>query len=97
LSFLGTRLSLNVDSAKGKVEVEMLDRQGQPVAGHSRADCVPVAVDSTRCAVRWKESPDLLGLAEEVSFVGDRSRVVRQPVRLRFHLTDAKLYSFCID
>ena len=97
LSFVGTILSLNVDSAGGKVEVEMLDRQGNPVAGYTRAECVPIAADSTDCTVRWRERDDLLGLAEEVSFVSDRSRVVRQPVRLRFHLTDAKLYSFRID
>ncbi|HSW45481.1 MAG TPA: hypothetical protein VLM89_07915, partial [Phycisphaerae bacterium] len=43
--------------------------------------CMPITTDSTIQPVRWMEVPDLAALAQK-------------PVRLRFHLTNAKLYSF---
>lgn len=97
LTFHGTKLSLNVDSSKGRLEVELLDRHGVPVAGYTRSDCEPIAVDSTCCEVRWRANDDLLGAAIVPDDINERRRVLRAPVRLRFHLTDAKLYSFCID
>ena len=47
LTFLGTTLHLNVESSRGRVEVEVLDQRGEPVEGYSRADCVPISTDST--------------------------------------------------
>ena len=97
LTFLGTKLSLNVDGSKGKVEVEVLDRYGNPLAGYSRRDCVPIMRDSTRCAVRWKDNDDLLNTGAALDDMNARHSALRAPLRLRIHLTDAELYSFCID
>jgi hypothetical protein len=52
--------------------------------GFAHAECVGVTSDSSRAPVRWKSRADLSSLAGK-------------PVRLRFHLRDARLYSFWIS
>ena len=53
-------------------------------SGFSAADCVPLPSSGTRRRVRWKERPSLEALTGK-------------PVRFRFHLTNAKLYSFWVS
>ena len=86
-----------LEGAKGRVEVEMLDRNGQPVPGYTRADCVPITAASIRHPVRWRDTDDLLRAAGAVGDLNDRTRALREPVRFKFYLTDAKLYSFSIE
>ena len=60
--------------------------------GYSRGDCVPISTDSTDrgTSSRRPTAADLRG--DTLDF---RSRL-RRPVRLRFHLREAILYSFRI-
>ena len=78
----GAKLEVNADTRGGSLAVEVLDQNGQPIAGLSRAECKPLAdVDGLRLEVTWAGQKDL-------------SVTKGKPVRLRFHLQDAKLYAF---
>ena len=79
LSAGGPQLEVNLEAPGGSLEVEALAPDGRVLPGCSRAECRPVAGDSVRAAVRWKERSGL-----------DPSR----RLRLRFHLRDGRLYSF---
>ena len=77
----GTRLRLNVStSAAGSVRVELVDGQGEPVAGRAAADCDPIFGDGIALPVSWGGESDLSDLAGE-------------PIRLRFLLQDADVYA----
>ena len=77
----GGSLLLNAKSEHGQIRVEVLDLDDQPLAGFSMEDCIPVSVNSTETAVRWKEHEDL-------------SAAAGRTVRFRFHLENALLYSY---
>ncbi|MGC9316926.1 MAG: exo-alpha-sialidase [Armatimonadota bacterium] len=82
LLLAGEHLHLNVRARPGSVAVEVLDAEGGALPGLSREDCVPLTMEDTLDhIVRWKDGRDLGELRD-------------QPVRLRFHLQGAKLYSF---
>lgn len=74
-------LRLNYRAWGGHVLVEVLDAEGNVIPGYSREDCTPLQRDSVDAAVAWKTRSELPG--------GD------QPVRLRFVLDKASLFSFC--
>jgi hypothetical protein len=81
LEISGGRLEVNVDAGQGRMEVEILSAAGDPLPGYGRGDCVALQADAVRHDVRWNGN----------------DRLPRdQTVRLRFHLKDADLYSFCI-
>lgn len=81
LTFTGNKLVLNYStSAIGSLRVELQDASGQPLAGSKLADCVEIYGDETGRVVSWQGNPDL-------------SRIAGQPVRLRFALKDADLFS----
>ena len=78
----GSRLLVNVDAAKGKLLVEILDAKGKPVPGFSAGETKAYErVDDLRLAPQWKAGRDLSALKGKV-------------IRLKFHLRNAKLYSF---
>jgi hypothetical protein len=82
ITFAGSRLSINVaTSAAGSVRVEMQNAEGKVVPGFSLADCYPIYGDSLDVSVAWKNAADLKALQGK-------------PVRLRFEVQDADLYSF---
>jgi hypothetical protein len=82
LVFTGSTLVLNfATSSIGSVRVELLDDQGQPLAGFSAAECDELVGDQLARTVTWKHSPDV-------------ARLAGQSVRLRFVMRDADLYSF---
>ena len=82
LKFAGDKLVINAEAQDGWIGVEILGRSGQrPVPGFSLADCERFSGDSVRHTVKWRGNSDL-------------SRLQGRPVRLRFHLQNAKLYSF---
>lgn len=83
LIFAGSKLALNFSaSAAGSIHVALLrDQMNTPVEGYSLEDCVEVLGDDLERVVRWKEGRELRGLAGT-------------PVRLRFVLKDADLFSF---
>jgi len=76
----GNRLVLNTDASKGSLEVELLSWDGSPLPGYTRSDCDSISSDSVRRIVRWKQG-------EEINN--------EKPLRIRFFLTNAHLYSFC--
>jgi len=82
--FGGKHLFVNVDAKGGELRVEVLDDRGGVIPRFSRAKCVPIRTDSTLQRVRWKGTRDL-------------SRLARKPVRLRFHLSNGRLYAFWVS
>jgi hypothetical protein len=83
LVFKGSELSLNVStSAAGRVRVEIQDEAGQAVEGFALEDCEEIYGDDLDRIVRWKKGSDTSALSPS-------------PVRLRFVMDDADLYSMC--
>ena len=81
LLFDGKQLVLNYStSAAGSVQVEITDAQGKPVPGFELADSAELYGDEIEAAVSWKDGSDV-------------SRLAGRPIRLRFVLKDADLYS----
>ena len=84
VTFSGAHLFVNADARFGDVSVDVLDEKGEPYAGYSAADCrALVRTDSTKSALTWKG--------------GDLSRFAGKPVRFRFNLHTATLYSFWVS
>ncbi len=83
LVFAGRELVLNFSaSAAGSIRVELLrDQMNDPVEGFSLEECVEVLGDELERIVRWQDGRELGGLAGT-------------PVRLRFVLRDAEIFSF---
>ena len=67
-------------TAGGRLKAEVLDVEGQVLPGYALADCVPLAGDSVDRAVRWSQHAQLPAGGG--------------PLRLRFELQNASLYSF---
>ncbi len=83
--FEGSKLVLNYStSAAGSIRVEVADERGRPIPGFERESCEEIYGDEVEHAVEWAPGRDLGSLAG-------------RPVRLRFELKDADLYSlrFC--
>ena len=77
----GCVYTVNADASAGRVVVELLDQTGRPIEGFEAADCVPLRSDSLRHEVTWKRAPSPADLAGK-------------PVKLRFDMNSAKLFSF---
>ncbi|HRR87465.1 MAG TPA: hypothetical protein P5316_20865, partial [Phycisphaerae bacterium] len=81
LVFEGSKLVLNMStSAVGSVKVGIEDADGQPIPGLGLNDAVEIWGDEIERIVNWKGGPDV-------------SRLAGKPVRLRFVMKDADLYS----
>lgn len=65
----------------GTLTAELLDASGRVIDGYSSADCDAFTGNDVRHVVMWNGSPDL-------------GRLAGSPVRVRFGLTNAALYSF---
>jgi len=82
LTFVGSKLTLNfATSAAGSVRVEIQEPGGTAIAGYALADCPEMFGDTVERIVTWKKGADVGALAG-------------RPVKLRFQLRDADLYSF---
>jgi hypothetical protein len=80
-TFSGNTLTLNLaTSAGGSMRVEVLDDQGHPLPGRAMDDCLLICTDTIEQAVAWKNG-------------GDLSLHAGKPIRLRFELREADLYS----
>lgn len=81
LVFLGDSLEVNANAAEGSLTVEALDAEGMVIEGFGVADCTPITTDSVRHVLQWRDNPDCHLLQG-------------RPIRLRFHLKNAKLFAF---
>lgn len=80
----GSKLIVNMKVAgqlPGELKVEILDPAYFPVAGHSMKEADALARSGLDNVVTWNTNPDI-------------SRLAGKPVKLRFHLTNANLFSF---
>jgi hypothetical protein len=81
LRFTGSRLLLNcATSAAGALRVELQDDAGRPLPGYTLADCPEILGDHIERAVLWSGGESVAPLAG-------------RPVRLRFVMKDADLFS----
>ncbi len=81
LTFSGHQLVLNYStSAAGAIRVEIQDEKGQPIPGFRLRDCPVIFGDAIERVVRWNKNDNVDALAGK-------------PVRLRFSLKDADLFS----
>jgi hypothetical protein len=77
----GDNLALNVKCDYGQAQVELLDEQDQPIPGYTRQDCVPLKEDNVEARIVWQERNSLAELKD-------------RPVKLKFYLRNARLYSY---
>jgi hypothetical protein len=81
LTFKGGELEMNfATSAAGGIRVEIQDAGGKAIEGFALADCSEVFGDALERMVTWKGGSDV-------------SKLAGKPVRLRFVMKDADLYS----
>jgi hypothetical protein len=79
--FQGSRLVLNfATSAFGSLRVELQDADGNPIPNFTLSDSIELFGDTVTGAAVWQNNPDL-------------SAHAGRPVRLRFVMRDADLYS----
>ncbi|MDC0175407.1 hypothetical protein OAJ60_00585 [Planctomycetaceae bacterium] len=78
---IGDTLVINANAGEGEIRVEAVDALGRVVKGFSRDDCDPIRGDKVRHVVSWKKDANCHSLQA-------------RPIKLRFHLKRAKLYSF---
>jgi len=83
-SFSGDKLWLNLNTAQGSILTEVLDEHLRPVPEFTKEDAVPVRADSLQQRVAWKSGNSLKSLSG-------------RPMRLKFYLRNAALYSFWIS
>ncbi|NQY92320.1 MAG: VCBS repeat-containing protein, partial [Deltaproteobacteria bacterium] len=82
LVFSGNRLLINAStSAVGGIRVEILDASGKGIDRFTGDNIIEFFGDSVEQEIRWDQGPDVGSLAGK-------------PVRLRFRMKDADLYSF---
>jgi len=82
LTFSGSKLLLNfATSAAGDIRVEIQDAEGHPLPGFSLDDANELIGNEIERAYSWKASDDVSSLSGK-------------PIRLRFVLRDADLFSF---
>jgi len=81
--FSGSRLTVNAKADFGRLHVEALTESGEPISGFSFDDCRPIAADGLNESVTWMNHTTLKTLKG-------------QPIRLRFRLENARIYSFRI-
>jgi len=81
ITFEGKELLLNFStSAAGSIRVEVQGADGKPIKGFALADCADIFGDTIQRVVTWKGGSDV-------------GKLAGKPVRLRFELKDADLYS----
>ena len=82
VSFDGKYVFVNAN-LRGKLLVEILDENKQPISGYTKEECIPVQGDHTKIMIAWKNKKDV-------------STLVGKNVFLKFYVTDGDLYAFWI-
>ena len=88
LTFEGSNLVLNfATSAAGSIRLELQDAHGQPLPGFAMEESPVIFGDEIEHEVRWQRS--------HARFNSDKplARLAGKPIRIRFLLKDADLYS----
>jgi hypothetical protein len=81
LLFTGREREMNFStSVAGSVRIEIQDADRKPIPGYTLEDCPEIFGDHLERVVRWKNGTDV-------------SHLAGKPVRLRFVMKDADLYS----
>lgn len=83
VTFTGSHLFINADTAGGELRVEVLDTDGAVIPPFDRQRCQPFRGDSTRHMMTWSSE--------------DLHRLAGRAVRLRFTMTRGRLYAFWIS
>ncbi len=73
--------NLRTNSPAGQMQVEILDEAGAVIPGFERKNSLPMSADTTLMLANWNGKKNL-------------TELIGRPVRFRFHLTDASLFSF---
>ena len=82
LTFQGAHLYINFStSAAGWVKIELQDAAGSPLRGFTEAECAEIYGDQIDRKISWQSGEDV-------------SSLEGRPVRLRFILKDADIFSF---
>jgi len=79
--FIGDTLEVNANAKGGSIVVEALDPAGKVIEGFAKKDCTAITSDSVRHVLKWRDKSDC-------------QLIQARPIRLRFHMKKAKLYSF---
>ena len=80
-TFSGKQLEINYStSAAGSIRVELQDAEGRPLPGHGMNECRELVGDEIERSVAWERGCSV-------------SELAGKPVRLRFVMKDADLYS----
>ena len=79
--FVGDTLEVNADAQGGSIMVEALDPDGRVIDGFSKDDCQPITSDSVRHTLQWTGSSNC-------------QLIQARPIKLKFYMKKAKLYSF---
>jgi len=74
-------LHVNADASAGRLRISILNEDGSPLPPWTRDNCVPITTDSVRHRVRWRGASDVSALAGRT-------------VRLKFELTETRLFAF---
>ncbi|HEU0046029.1 MAG TPA: hypothetical protein VFQ43_00325, partial [Nitrososphaera sp.] len=80
-TFSGDELWLNLNASRGSVFVEILDQELRPLPGFTKAQAIEQHSNSVRQPISWKSGSSLSSLSGK-------------PIRLKFYIVDAELYSF---
>lgn len=81
IRFTGDKLVINFStSAAGSVKVELLDLEGNPIKGFELENATEIIGNEIEKSVIWNGNPDL-------------SKLNGKPIKLRFVMKDADLYS----
>jgi len=78
----GERLTLNVDSSRGGVRVQVVGEGGKVLPGFGFADCTPIKVDSVRAPVKWK---------------GSFGELKGKKVRLEIRMREASVFALTVE
>lgn len=84
VTFTGSRLFVNAAAAKGQLRAAVIDKEGREIAPFTMANCHPIVTDGTLIPIEWEGGSDL-------------SEIGKQPVRIRFEMTNGSLYSFWVS
>ncbi len=81
-TFTGQHLEINYSSsAAGSIRIEVQDQKGNPIPGFTLQESLEIIGNEVKRQVCWKKNVDV-------------SELAAKPIRLRFVIRDADLYSF---